>query len=375
MTLNVALVAPFGPGESFGGSQRGTSAFERLTARGLTVRWVTVPPRVLSRRSRMGHVVRGRPSSAAFFSPPADLADGADVVVVEHSYLAASVLRVRGRARLVVDFQNLEHESLAGMAASYRPSPRRAVLTAEAMAMRRLERQLLSKVDGALFTSTEEAGWAATRGPATPTLVVPNVLPAAFAEEARTVAHGRRTVEPMAYYMGKLDHRTNSLALLGFLGDRWEALRARWPGLRLVVVGRSTPDLARELKRHPGVEVHGFVEDPRELMRRAAFAILPFENSGGTSLRVLYYALAQMPLIGSPLAFRGMNGALGVAAASAQEWEDGVALALDPDRAAVVRRRALARAAEIQADPQPWDALAAALTAVADGRGFPPHRA
>jgi len=364
MAPNVALVAPFGPGESFGGSQRGTSALERLTARGFGVRWVTVPPRVLSRRLRMRHLAGGRPSSAAFFQPPAGIADGADVVVVEHSYLAASVLRVRGQVPVVVDFQNLEHETLAGMAASYPPSLRRAVLTAEAAAMRRFERKLLSEVDGALFTSAEEADWAAARAPALSALVVPNVLPGAFAEEARTAAEGRPAAGSgphTAYYMGMLTNQTNAGALLRFLKAHWPHLRGRWPDLRLAVVGRTRPGLDESLRLHPGVDVHGFVADPRALMARAAFAVLPFDNSGGTSLRTLYYALAGLPLIGSPLAFRRLGSGLGVPAETTREWLDGVESALDPERAAEITARSTKRADAIQSDPEPWDRLAVML--------------
>jgi hypothetical protein len=163
--------------------------------------------------------------------------------------------------------------------------------------------------------------------------------------------------------MGSLQHRPNHLALLRFLSSEWGEVRKVLPDVRLAVAGRVQPELAAQLSAYEGVDVRGFVEDSAEFLRQAKVAILPFESSGGSSLRVLYFALAGIPLVGSPLALRGFPPELGDVASQPHEWTGLLREMLEQSDGQATKqageRRRFAEA--LHADAEPWERLASLL--------------
>ena len=109
----------------------------------------------------------------------------------------------------------------------------------------------------------------------------------------------------------------------------------------------------------PGIEALGYVQDLEPILTRCSAAILPLAMRGGTSLRVLYYAISGVPMIGTVDAFRGYDPALGFVARATDEWIDavGACMRADSDAAHTVE---LARdvALKINSDDKPFDSLA-----------------
>src|SRR5204863_3289417 len=107
----------------------------------------------------------------------------------------------------------------------------------------------------------------------------------------------------------------------------------------------------------------GFVPDVTEHLAPARAAILPFFASMGSSLRVLFYALAGVPVVGSPLAFRGFSELEGTVA-HGDDWVPAVGRVLTRDEQQLADETARLRAIalELQRDEVPWDRLADAVT-------------
>jgi hypothetical protein len=365
--LRLLIVAPFERGREHGGSQRATTIAERLEERGARVDWHRVQARATPAWSKARAALALQPALADLYAGAAPPPRGDwDVALAAHSFVAPQLDRVGGARSRVVDFHNLEWRHLADAAALEAPRPgRRAYLAGQVALLRRFERRVVARHPLSLFTSAAERDWAsAVRGHGR-LAVVPNLLPRASRDAAAAVAArrdgGGANADPSAFaYVGTLRFPPNLMSLLRFLRDSWPAVRDAVPGARLTVAGDCSDDGRRAIDAFDGVESAGFVDDLGGLLASCRAVLLPFDSAAGTSLRALYYALAGVPVIGSPSAFRGVPFALGASAATPDEWAAAAA-------AARTEPGARESARLLHDDPAPWDHLHEALAGTIGG--------
>jgi hypothetical protein len=368
--MRVLAIAPFERGRGQGGSQRATAIAERLEDRGTEVTWRTVPRTATSRASKLHSLVRGDAALAGEYVPPAPISGAdADVVIVAHSYLVPAVVPALLGLPRIVDFHNLEFLSLAdgrGDAGGFARWPRRYYDRRQVDFMRRLERDVVARADLSLFVSEEERDWARGAVPGARTLLAGSVLPRSEERAAAEIATRRAARRGELVYVGRLTFPTNLISLRRFLARDWPAMRAAEPDLRLTVAGACDGGDRAELERHPGVRALGFVEDLTGILSGCQAVVMPFDGVAGTSLRALFYALAGLPVVGSPGAFRGVGLGGGIVAGDPAAWVDAARETAiggaGPSAAAAHRTREAQRRAQAhQSDPEPWDRLSAAI--------------
>jgi hypothetical protein len=361
-------MAPFERGRSQGGSQRSTAIAERLEERGIAVEWQTVARRDSRRMAKLGSMARGEPSLTGLYQQPARRPRGdLDAVMVAHSYLVPAVAEAAAMVPRIVDFHNLEFRHLVDGRRRGAGVLRRAYDRGQVRLMRRLELELVRTSDLSLLVSDDEHGWARAAAPSARTLVVRSVLPRSEERAAAAIRARREPRRGELAYVGRLTFPTNLRSLEQFLSRDWPAMRAGAPGLRLTVAGACDEADRARLGRHPGVTVLGFVEDLTAVLAGCQAVLMPFEGVAGTSLRALFYAVAGLPVIGSPQAFRGIPFQIGTVAGSCEEWAAAArrlatVTSLDAGAQDAARRRAQA----LQSDPRPWDRLAEAIAAMSD---------
>jgi hypothetical protein len=191
------------------------------------------------------------------------------------------------------------------------------------------------------------------------------VLPTAQERAAAAISAQRQPQRGRLAYVGALTFPTNLTSLERFLARDWPAMRAAAPDLQLTVAGACTPADRAGLDRHPGVRTLGFVPDLTNVLAGCEAVVMPFDGVAGTSLRALFYALAGLPVIGSPLAFRGIDFPSGIVARDPAGWADAVRRIAGGDRTVTTAAPATRRQAQAhQDDPEPWDRLAAAIQAL-----------
>ncbi len=163
-------------------------------------------------------------------------------------------------------------------------------------------------------------------------------------------------------FIGSFAHLPNLMALQYFLREVWPKLAEFQPVLHVIAGQRHAYFLDHYRKRVdldpcvPGVELEGFVADPRPAYARAAIVIAPLVASAGTNIKILEAMAMGKAIVSTPAGINGLDVAEDVVVA--QSGEDMAAaiarLIRDPER-----RRALERRARATAESRyGWDAIA-----------------
>jgi hypothetical protein len=373
--VRMLVVAPFSRDKEQGGSQRATALAERMEERGVQVGWHVVNSSPRSKRSKAARMLRLEPALVGGFPRRAFRPEGRwDLALAAHSFLAPQLAAVASGVPRVIDFHNLEWQHLSDSASLERTSAGRrglirdSYLAAQIRLLRRFEQAVLRTADLSLLVSDAELSWADAVRLHGSLLLVPSVLPRSTERAALEIAGRRRPGRaPRFVYVGTLTFPPNVMSLRRFLHASWPAIVGAWPNAELTIVGGCEDALRAELQRQPGVRALGYVEDLAPLLEPCSAAIMPFDGRAGTSLRILFYALARVPVLGSPEAFRGMRAEFGVRASTPREWVDGARALVEAPAsgdAVTAHRLAIHR----QNDPEPWDDLHRTLLALARRR-------
>ncbi|MGA2535671.1 MAG: glycosyltransferase [Terracidiphilus sp.] len=108
-------------------------------------------------------------------------------------------------------------------------------------------------------------------------------------------------------FVGKMDYLPNNDAAVHFYNDIWSAVQKRAAFARFFVVGSNPLPDVLELTQDSSVEVSGFVEDVRPLIRKAGVAVVPVRMGGGILNKVLEAMAMGVPVVASRVAVHGLN--------------------------------------------------------------------
>ena len=171
----------------------------------------------------------------------------------------------------------------------------------------------------------------------------------------------------------------NELALQDLLAAL--ELRQDKTPLRLAIAGRGIrPTLAQRLQQ-AGAEVLGFVEDLDAFYRNTRCVIAPYHLGAGVRLKVLEAMTHGVPVLGTPLALRGIRGDPRMGALMRREadelLESAHALRQDPPSREALAQGALLRVAHSHRESHAHEALSellakAGIPCTGQGRVFQP---
>jgi polysaccharide biosynthesis protein PslH len=110
--------------------------------------------------------------------------------------------------------------------------------------------------------------------------------------------------EPVLIFTGSFRYFANYDAMCWFVEEVYPRIRARAPGVRLVITGDSG---GHTLPDAPNVTLTGLVPDVRPLLGAAAVSIAPVRVGGGTRLKVLEAMASGTPVVGTVKAVEGLD--------------------------------------------------------------------
>lgn len=108
-------------------------------------------------------------------------------------------------------------------------------------------------------------------------------------------------------YVGGTSPFPNRDALEFFAEDVLPHLRASAPLVPVRWIGRASPDQQRGFGARYGIELTGYVEDVRPLLRDAACHIVPLRVGGGTRLKILTSWAMGKPVVSTSVGCDGLD--------------------------------------------------------------------
>jgi sugar transferase (PEP-CTERM/EpsH1 system associated) len=121
------------------------------------------------------------------------------------------------------------------------------------------------------------------------------------------VPDATNTQEKSLVFVGRLDWYPNIKAVRFIAYEIWPRIKSAEPGISVDIIGANPPeDICRLAENTADFNVHGFVDDVRPYINRAAIYVCPINDGGGTKLKILDALAMQKAIIAHPIACEGI---------------------------------------------------------------------
>ncbi len=223
-----------------------------------------------------------------------------DLIFVHCSSVAQYVEHVKGVPK-VLDFGDMDSQKWLEYA-NYKPFPLSLGYRLEGTKMLAAEKRLARRFD--LCTATTRAEWETLEsyGTGVATDWFPNGVDAEFFSPA-DAPYDPDTIS----FIGRMDYYPNQECMARFCDETWPLLKARRPGMKLLIVGADPSPAMKKLGELPGVTVTGSVPDVRPWVRASALMVAPLAIARGTQNKILEAMAMGVPVVTSSVAAGGVD--------------------------------------------------------------------
>jgi len=108
-------------------------------------------------------------------------------------------------------------------------------------------------------------------------------------------------------YNGALTYGANLDAVRYYVDQIYPVMRSRLPNVRLLVTGRTDGVDLTGIGDCPGVELTGYVQDIRDVLKKSAACIVPLREGGGSRLKILEAMAAGVPVVSTSMGAEGIK--------------------------------------------------------------------
>ena len=108
-------------------------------------------------------------------------------------------------------------------------------------------------------------------------------------------------------FFGNFNRQENLEALIWFLEEIFNELINKFPTFKWQVIGEVNVDEVRLRKYNKSVEFLGFLDDPSTIFSGCSASIAPLKYGAGIKYKVLDSLAAGVPIIGTSVAFEGIE--------------------------------------------------------------------
>ena len=207
--------------------------------------------------------------------------------VVFSSAMAPYARPLAPRVPMLVDFVDVDSAKWAQYAPAHR-WPMSWVYRREGQRLQAYERAVAADARRSFFVTPAEVALFTAQAPEALDRVqaLGNGVDSVYFQPDAARANPFAADEQAIVFTGAMDYWPNVDAVTWFAQDVLPALRQRWPGARLHVVGRSPTAAVRALAG-PHVHVTGTVPDVRPYLQHAAAVVAPLRVARGIQNKIL----------------------------------------------------------------------------------------
>jgi sugar transferase (PEP-CTERM/EpsH1 system associated) len=225
---------------------------------------------------------------------------GYDLVHLEFARAAPLVTELAGQDMPKV-YDAVDSMTLASartFRASHSPL-RKAVAALEWLKFRQFEAWASRQFDRVLVSSPADREALADLAPDAPISVLPNGVDTEYFVPRQV---GGSAEPPTLAFLARLSYHANISSILHFYRHTFPRIRAKFPQVRLLLIGRDPVPAIQALAADPYVKITGYVPDVRPYLARATVSICPMRVGAGISNKVLESMAMGLPVVATSLA-------------------------------------------------------------------------
>jgi glycosyltransferase involved in cell wall biosynthesis len=223
-----------------------------------------------------------------------------DVVQIETTEMAQYLSAVPAGPARALDLQDVASRWFGRVAREGAKSKQRALMMWELLKTRRYEVRNTKLADVVFVTSEIERAHLSGLTGVEPVLIPNGVDTSAFAPLGVAEEAGH------VLFVGPLSYDANLVGLRWFVDEVLPMLRARVPGVVVDHIGDAAGH------RFDGVVSHGFVDDVRPYVARAAVSVVPVRVGSGTRYKILEALSMERAVVSTTVGAEGLGATDGV---------------------------------------------------------------
>ncbi len=214
----------------------------------------------------------------------------------------APYLRLLSDSPTVLDHHNIESHMMLRRSELEQNLFKKAYFLQEGRKLVRYERQICPEFDLHITCSELDSSRLRDISPDSWIEEVPNGVDVGYFSPT-----GADPAPNSLVFAGGLNWYPNQSAMRFFAAEVWPRLKQRIPDVKMDVIGESPPEALKKLAaRDLNFRVHGFVDDVRPYIDRAAVYVCPNSDGGGTKLKVLDAFAMGKATVAHPVACEGI---------------------------------------------------------------------
>lgn len=170
------------------------------------------------------------------------------------------------------------------------------------MKWKKIEFDIMSKVDAVYFLSNVEIQQIKNENPA----INPKIMPINMFEKKPFVDFDKKRQDLL--FVGGFGHKPNVDAVLWLESQIMPILRRRSPNIKVYVVGSNPPETVQKLHKHDFI-IKGFVTDEElnNFYKRCRLAIVPLRYGAGVKGKVVEAMYNQIPVVTTSIGAEGLK--------------------------------------------------------------------
>jgi glycosyltransferase involved in cell wall biosynthesis len=230
-----------------------------------------------------------------------------DVAHVELQGMAQYCSRL-GQVKRVLSLNDSMSITLFGVARNrFAPFGMRLSAFLKAWPQMRIDKALFGLADAVHFVGAYDANWCRRRFGVANAVHLPLAVENVFIKTERNRDLWDKNQKLII--VDKLWASQHRNAVKEFLSKYWKMLRAKYPNVKLIVIGgKGMPsDFQHYVRNLPGVELHDWVDRLEDTLAETDIAVFPYSVQVGMKNRVIQCMAAMNAVVGTPNAFFGLS--------------------------------------------------------------------